>query len=742
MVTGSDTGVGKTHVVGALARLLARADACVQIVKVVETGRVAGTAGDAQFAAQLARIDVGRGLPTPASSSSHPSHLDKLAVPDPGRVVAGVLDPGPNDVPGSPDSRACSSLRAFTLATFAAPLAPAAAAAAEGRTISFASLLEQLNALPPCDWRIVEGAGGIATPIDAASHDWADFAAAAAVDAIVVVVPDRLGAINQARLASARAAQTGLSSGVWLNATAPVDAAVAQSTREALAAAGVPLWGELGFGAIDATGFDLNTWASLTQTPRRSDEDGVCKTDVLHGRIPTVGEVLSPDSHPILDRCRTALAARDSQNLRRRLRVSTHNDGVLNLADNDYLALATDPVVTAAVVDAARTYGTSASASPLITGWREPHAALVERLAAWHGFSCGLLWSSGYAANAAVLGGLPQRGDLVFADRLIHASMIAGLLRSGARLQRYPHLDLDRLEALLQAATARSAQTKEQRLGTRDQAAEIWDEGQETSDQKPLSRTPNSKHQTAPSSLAPEPRPQSLDPARRAPTPDPKSIFVVTESLFSMDGDYPDLRRMAELKRRYGFCWIVDEAHALGWYGRDGAGLVAAANVAGEVDVLVGTLGKTLGSGGAYTLFRDEALRDYLLNTAGEFIYSTALPPTNVAAATAAVARVRKLAVEQDEWHARSRLFRVNLRNAGWNVPDGDSPIVPIRLDDATAALVGAERLRQEGIVVAAVRPPTVPAGTSRLRVSLKRTFRSADADRVLAALDAWRNSR
>jgi 8-amino-7-oxononanoate synthase len=164
--------------------------------------------------------------------------------------------------------------------------------------------------------------------------------------------------------------------------------------------------------------------------------------------------------------------------------------------------------------------------------------------------------------------------------------------------------------------------------------------------------------------------------------------------------------------------------------------------VEGEVDVLVGTLGKTLASGGAYTLFRDEAVRDFLVNLAGEFIYSTSLPPANAAAAAAALERIRALAPGQPEWYEGSRAFRTALQEAGWSVPAGDSPIVPVRLDDEEAALSLAEALGAAGIRAGAVRPPTVPAGTSRLRFSLKRTFRGEDAARVLAAMAAWRSRR
>jgi len=534
---------------------------------------------------------------------------------------------------------------------------------------------------------------------------------AADVDLAVVVVPDRLGAINQARLAYARALQTKLPAGIWLNAHLPVDAAVAASNRRALAKAGVPVWAEQACEAdapVQPARVKDILFAVGTPTVLPQSSDGevssqaICDGDATlssrsfgdegvaaPGASPAFRQAQGPEpverasrllqedasrSNNLSARYRRALDERAQQGLRRTLRITAHDDTILNLADNDYLALAHDPSVARAVAAAAARYGTSASASPLITGWGEAHQHLVDSLGAWHGFAHGLLWNSGYAANSAVLSVLPARGDLVLADRLIHHSMIAGLLRSGARFKRYGHLDLAQLEEML---------------------------GQ--------SRSPG------------------------------QNVFVATETVFSMDGDYPDLGRMAELKRRHGFYWIVDEAHALGWYGPEGAGLVRRAGVEREVDVLVGTLGKTLAAGGAYTLFHDEAVRDFLVNEAGEFIYSTALPPTNAAAAAAALERVKALAPQQTQWREASRNFRLRLQSEGWATPAGDSPIVPVQLDTAEAALALANALRAEGIWVGAVRPPTVPAGTSRLRFSLKRTFEDADATRVLSVMAKWR---
>lgn len=659
LVTGSDTDVGKTHVVAALARQLATSGARVQIVKPVETG--APAEGDA---ARAQRLAVNMGTSSGAQLLS-------------------------------------ARVEAFTLLSFAAPLAPPASAQVEGKEISFTEILTRLHALPPCDWRVIEGAGGIATPLDHEARDWADFATALAPDAIVIVVPDRLGAINQARLAHARAAALGLNALVWLNEFFATDPVVAASNRSALAQAGVPI--------LTASEMERAVPGAL------SDTGG---TPVPRGMgVPPMSEPSAPGTSRSTDenisaRLSDDLAARDRAGLRRALRVSALAAGTLNLAENDYLDLARDPTLVATVAEAARLHGTSAAASPLITGWQPPHAALVAELGAWHGFSCGLLWNSGYAANSAVLGALPRRGDLVLADRLVHHSMIAGLLRSGARLQRYEHLDLAHLEELLE---------KNRGMGV-----------------SPMSDTVA----VGPALVA---RPSSIpDAARRQAAPlqparSSRAVFVATESVFSMDGDQTDLVRLADLKRRYGFFLIVDEAHALGWFGPEGAGLVRAAGVADAVDVLVGTFGKTLASGGAYTLFHDETVRDWLVNFAGEFIYSTALSPLNIAAASAAIARVRELASDQPRWHAASHAFRTLLRAEGWDAPDGDSPIVPVKLGRADDAMSLAAALRERSILVGAVRPPTVPAGTSRLRISLKRTFTEADAERLLAAMHAWR---
>ncbi|WP_309383614.1 aminotransferase class I/II-fold pyridoxal phosphate-dependent enzyme [Cerasicoccus frondis] len=366
------------------------------------------------------------------------------------------------------------------------------------------------------------------------------------------------------------------------------------------------------------------------------------------------------------DRVDAALSERSDKGLRRTLTPRSALAPTIDLSNNDYLRLAQHPEVIEAAQAATAKWGASASASPLISGYTDAHAELEQKLAAWTGFEHGLVWNSGYAVNQALLGRLPQRGDLVLADRLIHASMVEGVLRSGARLQRYRHLDVSHLAELL-----------------------TLHEGEA------------------------------------------RTIFVVTESVFSMDGDYPDLKAIADLKERFNFVWIVDEAHAVGWYGERGSGLVEENGVKDCVDVLVGTLGKGLGSMGAYTLFHKVSLRDYLINFAGEFIYSTYLAPGCAAAANKAIDLAASMSAERSVWRQRSRELRQLIKHA----PDGDSPIIPVVVGDTDKTMKAAETLEQHGFRVGAVRPPTVPTGSSRLRISLNAQLTVDDTARLIQAV-------
>lgn len=369
-------------------------------------------------------------------------------------------------------------------------------------------------------------------------------------------------------------------------------------------------------------------------------------------------------------RLREVLGERESKGLLRRLEARAADETTVNLAGNDYLDLAHDPAVLIAAAEALHRWGASSSASALVAGYTELHAKLERELAAWHGYPHALVMTTGYAANMAVLGQLPRPGDVVLADRLIHASMVNGILASGARLRRFAHNDLDALEHLLVEEAGRDG-----------------------------------------------------------------AVFVATESLYSMDGDAPDLRRLAELRQRHGFVWVLDEAHATGWHGETGSGMQEAQGCRAAADIVVGTLGKALGSQGAYVLCHNADIRSALVNLAGEFVYSTHLAPPAAAAALAAIGRARALAGERPGLHRMSQAWRAALVEAGFSVPDGESPIIPIVLGDPVRALRAAAALRAAGFRVSAIRPPTVPDGTARLRVSLHRGLTSNHRDGFVAAL-------
>jgi 8-amino-7-oxononanoate synthase len=372
----------------------------------------------------------------------------------------------------------------------------------------------------------------------------------------------------------------------------------------------------------------------------------------------------------LLQRLRQSLAQREGSSLRRKLTARASSDKRVNLADNDYLGLSRDPAVIAAGVAALHEWGASAAASPLVTGYTEIHQKLEQTLAAWQGYEHGLVMNTGFAANSAVLGGLPKRGDLILADRLVHASMLDGIMASGARLRRFAHNDLDALELMLHEEPA-------------------------------------------------------LDGV----------IFVVTESVYSMDGDSPDLKRLASLRKRFGFCWVLDEAHATGWYGATGSGLQEGQDAFAAADIVVGTLGKGLGSQGAYVLSHAPEVRDALINFAGEFVYSTYLAPSCAAAALAAIQRVKGMSGERGELHALSQAWRDGLVEAGFAVPSGDSPIIPLILGDSDVTLKYATALRAAGFMVSAIRPPTVPVRTGRIRISLRRGLSPAVLSSFVSAL-------
>lgn len=200
---------------------------------------------------------------------------------------------------------------------------------------------------------------------------------------------------------------------------------------------------------------------------------------------------------------------------------------------------------------------------------------------------------------------------------------------------------------------------------------------------------------------------------------DYETVFVVTESVFSMDGDYPDLKRLVNMKKSYSFILILDEAHGTGVFGETGAGLAEEMQVQDQVDIIIGTLGKSLASMGAYVLSNSSAVIDFLVNRAGEFIYSTFLSPPQVGSAETALKILQSSQKDREYLHEISRNFRKLLMLNEREEKGSPSPIVPVLIGDPVKTLELRSRFLQQGIIVGAVRPPTVPPHTSRLRISL-----------------------
>ena len=376
-----------------------------------------------------------------------------------------------------------------------------------------------------------------------------------------------------------------------------------------------------------------------------------------------------------------ALGRAAAQNRRRSLRPLEPLDGgrariagreVIDLSSNDYLGLSRHPALIERSREWAARYGTGAGASRLVRGTFEAHAAVEAKLAMLKGTEAALLFGTGWQANAAVLPALFAASDepaLVFADRLVHASLHHGCQAAGVRQIRFRHNDLDQLEQLLA-----------ERAG---------------------------------------------EPGRR---------FILTESVFSMDGDQADIVRLTVIADRWNAFLYLDEAHATGVLGPEGMGLSGLAP--GRIDLTMGTFSKGLGSFGAYVA-GSRVLIDYLVNACSGFIFTTAPPPPVLGAIDAALDLVPGMDIERAHLQRLAERLRAGLAEAGIDTLASTTQIVPAVAGEEADALEAARRLEAEGVLAVAIRPPTVPKGSSRLRLALSAVHSEADVERVLEAVRA-----
>ena len=336
---------------------------------------------------------------------------------------------------------------------------------------------------------------------------------------------------------------------------------------------------------------------------------------------------------------------------------------LLNLASNDYLGLANDDLLASAAVKAVERYGCGSAASRLVTGNFRLYDELERELASFKEQEDSMLFTSGYAANLAIMDSFAGRRSVVFSDKLNHASILDGIRMSGARQVRYRHNDIAHLKKRMEAAK------------------------------------------------------------------DAEDRILITDTIFSMDGDLAYLEEIADLCDFYDTMLVIDEAHAEGIFG-SGKGLAYERRIARRVDLHMGAFSKGFGSlGGAVSGRKD--LISYLRNKGRSFVFSTALPPAVIGANLAALRLVAEDPSRGDKLLSMSRDLKGHLEACGFDCGQSESQIIPVIIGDNETALVARDRLIEKGIYSAAIRPPTVPEGTARLRLSLRADLTEADLQKI-----------
>ncbi|MDO9507214.1 MAG: 8-amino-7-oxononanoate synthase [Hydrogenophaga sp.] len=384
------------------------------------------------------------------------------------------------------------------------------------------------------------------------------------------------------------------------------------------------------------------------------------------------------------------LAALDAQSLRRRrrevmpeqgARLNVDGESLLAFCSNDYLGLSQAPALREAVHAAVDRYGVGAGASPMVSGHSAANAALERELAEAVGLPRALYFYAGYATNASTVPALVGEGDALFSDALNHACLIDGARLSKAAVHRYRHADLQQLDALLAAS-----------------------------------------------------------PARRK--------LVISDAVFSMDGDVADIAGLHALCERHDALLLLDDAHGFGVLGPQGRGALACAGLAGAGAsprlLYMATLGKALGVAGAFVA-GPECLVEWLLQKTRSYTYATAAPALLAEAVRASLRCVLGADGERRRAQLQARIAQLRAGLApgadaridavGWTLMPSDTAIQPLLIGDNETALAVMAALREQGLWVPAIRPPTVPVGTARLRIALSAAHEPADVDTLLRAL-------
>ena len=357
---------------------------------------------------------------------------------------------------------------------------------------------------------------------------------------------------------------------------------------------------------------------------------------------------------------------------------------------NNYLGLTHHPDVIKSA-QSASINGTGSTGSRLTTGATFEANELERNITSFKGTESTLLFNTGYMTNLGVIYTLCKKGDVIFSDRLNHASIIDGIKISKADVKIYKHKDTDDLERLIQEAVEEN-KTKNLTNNTQNNT----NEENKTENENSLNKEPN--------------------------------FFIITDGVFSMDGDIAPLPELTEIAEKYNCCLIIDDAHATGVIGKTGKGTVeyykdkTGTDLTPYVDLQIGTISKALASEGGYVTGKKIYI-DYLINKSRPFIFSTALSPATLASVNTALNLLRENHEEYlSALRRNTRRMRELLSEGGLKVVEGETPIIPIIIGPAKLAGEFAKKLEDEGILVSAIRPPSVPTGESRLRLTIIAT--------------------
>ncbi len=353
-------------------------------------------------------------------------------------------------------------------------------------------------------------------------------------------------------------------------------------------------------------------------------------------------------------------------------RVVVDGKELINFCSNDYLGLSRHPKVVERSVEYTRKYGSGAGSSRLVSGNLSIYEELEEKLAATFGFESVLLFNTGFQANTSLLASLADRNSLILADKRSHNSLLQGALLSRADFRRFAHNDYGQLEEVLKQACSENY----------------------------------------------------------------NRVWVVSETVFSMDGDRSDLDQLTELTARYDALLYSDDAHALGVLGDKGLGL----NYGREgIHISLGTFGKAFGSFGAFAGCPAE-MKKFLVNFSAGFIYTTALPPAVIGALDAALELIPHMDEERKELLRKVRIVKDALKEMGYELGHSDSQIIPVITGSESSTIECSKFMEDNGLWLTAIRPPTVEKGASRLRITLTAAHTGSDIDQLTEAFRKWKN--